>query len=112
MRSAWPPPPQVFKLMDADNSGLITLTEFERTLREDLRLSLKALPQPRLHRLWLRLDENLNGSVDAGEVRTHTRATERNNRRYTTARTTEHNRQPKKMRPGVASFAGGFACTC
>jgi len=41
----------------------------ERSLRVTLRVSPSALSETRLHRLWLRLDENLNGTIDAGEAR-------------------------------------------
>ena len=45
----------------------VDLGEFERTVREVLRLGEKVMPQAKMHRIWLRLDENLNGTVDAGE---------------------------------------------
>ena len=57
----------LFKRMDEDGSGLITYDEMERTIREMLRMSAEAIPKRALQGLWLKLDENRNGSIDAGE---------------------------------------------
>ena len=57
----------LFKQMDADDSGIVTFDEFLAIIRGTLRLSSVAVPEASMHRLWLRLDENLSGSIDAGE---------------------------------------------
>ena len=55
-----------FKEMDEDASGLVTYREFERALREILKIGKGELPERKLQGVWLKLDEAKAGSIDAG----------------------------------------------
>ena len=68
--------------MDEDQSGLISFQELETIVRNGLRLDHAAVPRRKLLRVWLRMDEDLSGQIDAGEfghfMRLATRSTTMN----------------------------------
>ena len=57
----------LFKVFDEDGTGRVTYAQLERALRNDLRVSKAALPDAKLHELWLTLDDDEDGAVEAGE---------------------------------------------
>ena len=58
---------RLFKYVDTDGSGLIAYDEFAAMVRDILRLSTRALPEPRLKALWLALDTDCSGHLSSGE---------------------------------------------
>ena len=58
---------RLFTRTDRDGTGLVTLDEFARMVRTDLRLGVAALPETRLLALWKGIDANENGFITAGE---------------------------------------------
>ena len=67
---AWESPSwfKLFKYIDTDGSGLIAYDEFAAMIRDVLRLSTRALPEPRLKALWLALDTDCSGHLSSGEL--------------------------------------------
>lgn len=58
----------LFKHMDVDGSRRVSFREFSTLLRDELRISKTQMPLPKLHALWMVLDDNSSGYVDAGEL--------------------------------------------
>ena len=58
---------KLFKVVDADGSGLISYAEFLDMCRDILKLSEHMAPEPRLKALWLALDEDCSGYLTSGE---------------------------------------------
>lgn len=63
---------KLFTWMDDDRSGRITFDEFEKMIREHLKLKTSALPEETLRALWVALDEDASGYICMGEVGSHT----------------------------------------
>ena len=55
------------QLLSQDGSGLITFAELEHAVRSHLKVTRSALSDAQLQGLWIFLDEDRNGSIDAGE---------------------------------------------
>ena len=58
---------KLFKLMDRDNSGLISYYELNKMVRGTLRLTPAQLSDKKLMRLWRWVDLNMDGNINAGE---------------------------------------------
>ena len=58
---------RLFKEMDANSSGLISLDELEFMLREHMHMHASELPDLQLRKLWLALDTDSSGSISVGE---------------------------------------------
>lgn len=58
---------RIFKLMDNDGSGKITFTELLETVRGELEVTPKQMPDVTLKRLWAALDEDGSGFLTTGE---------------------------------------------
>ena len=58
----------LFKAMDVDGSRRVSFKEFSLLLRDELKISKRVMPVERLQALWMKLDENSSGYVDAGEL--------------------------------------------
>lgn len=54
-------------MMDTDGSGLIAFSEFLGMIRDELRLDHYHLPEVEVKKLWLALDQDGSGHIDAGE---------------------------------------------
>ena len=57
----------LFKAVDLDDSGVISFHELSVAVRETLRVPRSALSDRTLQSVWLALDEDKSGSIDAGE---------------------------------------------
>lgn len=57
----------LFKSMDNDESGKAKYTEFERMVREDLKVKRADLDDTKLLSLWAAIDDNMNGFICSGE---------------------------------------------
>ena len=57
----------LFRVVDADGSGRISYDEFERMIREPLKLKSGKLPNVKLQALWKALDEDDSGWISTGE---------------------------------------------
>ena len=58
---------KLFRHMDDDNSGRITYSELARTVREELQLPPRKLPDGQLRAVWAALDADGSGFITAGE---------------------------------------------
>ena len=52
-----------FRVLDDDGSGRISFDELSRGIRDKLGVGAAELPEPRLHALWRRLDEDASGYI-------------------------------------------------
>lgn len=59
---------RIFKEMDLDSSQRISYNEVEALARERLNLAPKQLPASKLDLVWMSLDRDLSGYIDAGEL--------------------------------------------
>lgn len=57
----------LFRKVDEDQSGQISFQELETIVRNGLRIDHTAVPRRKLLRVWVRMDEDLSGQIDAGE---------------------------------------------
>lgn len=57
-----------FRVLDDDGSGRISFDELARGIRDKLGVGASELPEPRLHALWRRLDEDASGYICSGEL--------------------------------------------
>ena len=57
----------LFKDVDQDGSGRITYDEFLKVVRVGLAMKAAELPEGELKSLWLALDNDASGAIDAGE---------------------------------------------
>ena len=58
---------RLFKLMDADDSGIIMFVELQDIVRGELELSTKQLSEDSLKSLWVSLDSDRSGHITAKE---------------------------------------------
>lgn len=58
---------KLYKVMDRDDDGRISLDEFERLVRTYLRLGVAKVPDKRLHEVWLAVDLNRSGTWNTKE---------------------------------------------
>ena len=58
---------KLFRLVDADGSGLISFEEVHRLIREDLNIPESKLTDASIKSLWGWLDEDRSGHIAAGE---------------------------------------------
>lgn len=58
---------RIFKQVDTDKSGRITIDEFTEIVRKWLNFSPEKLPMTKLQGLWKALDEDSSGWISAGE---------------------------------------------
>lgn len=58
---------KLFRQVDADGSGLISYDEFVAMVRNDLKLSARALPESQMRVVWLALDTDGSGYLSSGE---------------------------------------------
>ena len=58
---------KLFRHMDDDNSGRITYSELARTVREEMQLPPRKLPDSKLRAVWAALDADGSGFITAGE---------------------------------------------
>ena len=57
----------LFRVMDVDNSGMVTFDEFRRVIRREMRVDAYDLPEERLWALFAAIDGNENGFICASE---------------------------------------------
>lgn len=58
---------RLFKRVDADNSGLISFTEFSQLVRDELAMDPESFSELDVKRTWLALDTDNSGRISAGE---------------------------------------------
>jgi hypothetical protein len=65
---------KLFRKVDNDGSGLISYDEFVEMVRNDLKLSARALPEKNILQAWLALDTDGSGYLSSGEFGAFMRA--------------------------------------
>ena len=58
---------RLYRLMDRDNSGLITYYELVKMCRDILKFTPQQMSEPKLLALWRSVDKDVSGTISAGE---------------------------------------------
>jgi len=58
---------RLFRMMDCDNSGLISFYELTKMIRESLKISSEKVSERDLLKVWRAIDVDCDGTINAGE---------------------------------------------